>query len=532
MSRNPVILEISHKKVKGIAYRSGVKGKTFLESNSQFFSSKDNAIRTEEIIGFIKDNYPENGGIYLNLPAENMFFREISLPFIERKKIKEILPFELESMISYELDEIVFDYYANLNLENNSTDVLIVGSLKAPLLPYINLFKQNNFQLKGIYAPHDALFHLFPYTGERAGVLIHVSSLMSYLVVIEDNRWVYSRILPIGYDILVSWLAQKWKKTKTESENLLLSLPKGEEETLDFDFYKKHFQVSRPQAKLFIQTIQEFGEDLAREISSSEKNIRSKTKTKPDTMPIYLNSELKNQTFLEDIISRKLKKEVLPFPVEKTPVSIFSRDYSVAVGAGIAQSSSKRMNFLSGNLKKESMVENKKSMGVILSAALGIFFFMASVFLEYRQKASLIDELREKQIGAFKEYFKGKTPDINRSLLAQAKEIVEKEKLNTEILKKIYENIPVSQILFELHQLIPSEKNIEIENINYDGKTLRLMGTIADFESLNLFETTLRESEKYNKVESSKRSLPAGKGTNTVKFTLTLEPKKESKEQT
>jgi type II secretory pathway component PulL len=48
--------------------------------------------------------------IYLNIPLQSLHFRTLSLPFADKEKIRDIIPFQLEGMTVESIDEIVYDF--------------------------------------------------------------------------------------------------------------------------------------------------------------------------------------------------------------------------------------------------------------------------------------------------------------------------------------------------------------------------------------------------------------------------------------
>ena len=46
-----------------------------------------------------------------SLPADQFFFRNLKVPFREKKKIRQILPYELEAILPFPVEELVIDFY-------------------------------------------------------------------------------------------------------------------------------------------------------------------------------------------------------------------------------------------------------------------------------------------------------------------------------------------------------------------------------------------------------------------------------------
>ena len=65
----------------------------------------------------------------VSFPPEQIYFRNMSLPFKQAKKIKQILPFELEPTMPMPIDELVIDFHRIETGDDESVTRLIAATV-------------------------------------------------------------------------------------------------------------------------------------------------------------------------------------------------------------------------------------------------------------------------------------------------------------------------------------------------------------------------------------------------------------------
>ncbi len=70
--------------------------------------------------------------IYLNVPLQSLHFRVLGLPFSDKDKIRDIIPFQLEGMTVENIDEIVYDFVV-LGKDDDKFKVAVVFANKRVL---------------------------------------------------------------------------------------------------------------------------------------------------------------------------------------------------------------------------------------------------------------------------------------------------------------------------------------------------------------------------------------------------------------
>ena len=530
MLRLPVILDISYKTISGLNFKRTFSGITFAGAHHLNFSNLgpedfgDGLLTT-----FIKRHYPNNTGVYLNLPYEASFVREISLPFVKRKKVEEVLNYELEALLPYSLEEIVYNYYTYPNIEENKTRVIAVGSDKRNILPYLEILKNHRIPILGIYSPLDALFHIYPYTKQESCVMLHISSTFSMIIVIKDGEWMFARTMPLGYDNLVYWLADKWKKSFEESEKLFLDLPPGVPNDYNLQSLK-NIKISRSQAKLLMQSGDEFGNSLEGEIKLTLKSIPNNIlKQIKSRLPIILSSDLKNQTFLEGILVKKVDYPIISFPYHQTPMAPLMQNQTVNFG-GVMSQISNGMNFLQKDLKSfVSQKETLKKTPFYISISAGIVLLLLSFFVDFYAKIKAIDIVKVKNQEIYKKHF-GKTPPEGSDLLKEAEKNVVQLRRKTEIFNMFYKDKAFSEVITEFNKLFPADVSIEFDGFTYTPKKISFNGKASESAVLSQIKSNIEQYPFFDAVDCKQRTTPSQGGGREWKFRCNLNLKNTSKQ--
>jgi type II secretory pathway component PulL len=91
--------------------------------------------------------------IYLGLPAELVTLWLLELPFGDRRKIEQVLPFELESQSLTPTDELLFDVLvAPAARGGGAHRVLVAGAVRAQVGHWVEVFAARNLELRGLTA--------------------------------------------------------------------------------------------------------------------------------------------------------------------------------------------------------------------------------------------------------------------------------------------------------------------------------------------------------------------------------------------
>lgn len=139
MSRKVLGLEIRESSVAGVLLECGFKG-SVLEAQGYFplpaDKPGDESLKEalEAVVAALK---PAGAACVLGIPTTAVSFRNVSVPFHDLKKIRQILPFELEPTLPIPVDELIFDFEAVKR--DGHHDLLTFAVQKTQIQRYLDL---------------------------------------------------------------------------------------------------------------------------------------------------------------------------------------------------------------------------------------------------------------------------------------------------------------------------------------------------------------------------------------------------------
>ena len=140
--------------------------------------------------------------MYCSIPSSKVIFKELTLPFTGLKKIKMVVPFEVEAQLPFNLDEGIVDcIVTGVDTAEQTTDVL-VGAMKRDARDrYVSYFKKAELPLDRVSVDIFELYSLYHslQTNEPSVVaLIELGRSDSTLGLIVDGRLKYVRSFTKG----------------------------------------------------------------------------------------------------------------------------------------------------------------------------------------------------------------------------------------------------------------------------------------------------------------------------------------------
>ncbi|MBV6494371.1 MAG: hypothetical protein LDLANPLL_02404 [Turneriella sp.] len=544
MARTPVVIEINNYEIKGLAFRSGLAGRSFFNAESTFLSPDRPS--AEQAAAFVAEKYPDAIGVYFNVPYESLFTRELNFPFADRRKVREVLPFELEPQIPNDLADVVFDSHLATPVSGNATRAIVAGTRKDVLIPYLDEFHKLAIPVLGIYTPHDALYRLHPFTGLTSCIMLHVSRLVSIIVIVIDGEWRFARVMPVGYDWLIAKLKSKWKSEPSDIHRILLAMPATLDESSDVDDFKKAHKITNAKFKILTDAVDSFTQVIGRELAASLRSLQLspegesialeksdaegavKKTFNPEELTVALSSDLNNAVVLENALAAKLKYQVEKFPYERTPLALLNREHLITMGGAYSQTASGKLNLLKDDLKKWVVSSREGASRLILSLTLSaVFIFGLSYFIDLKRRGQEVREWENRQAKVFQQFFPGIPLPDSDSYLSTAMQLVRKEKQKTEILDNFFNAPRLSAVLVDLHQNLSSDSQLEISSFYYSDRGVEINGIVPDYARLEDIKRSLSKSILLTEVISkNENSTPGPNGQNRIKFTLLCKIKK------
>jgi general secretion pathway protein L len=149
MSRKILGLDIRHDAISAVVLRSGIK-ETDIEAHVHIPISDHIYMETvlAASLKTVVEKIDISGCVCVaSFPANEISYRNIQVPFKGRKKIKKILPYELEPTVPFPIDDLIIDFYT-LDLDDvaNRHTLIAAAVEKSRLQAYLETLASYNIE--------------------------------------------------------------------------------------------------------------------------------------------------------------------------------------------------------------------------------------------------------------------------------------------------------------------------------------------------------------------------------------------------
>ena len=472
--------------------------------------------------------------IALSLPGDLISFREMAFPFSDPKKLAQIVPFEIEAELPFDLEELTVDYMALKN--HRQPQRFEAGSAKNPLLVAaiqnsILSHYLEQLQPLGIdpaWVGPNALA-LYAYAQYFLGIVSKAGSAQDTLLVVNIGasrtvlcniyggklQWI--RTIPVGGDLLTNGLKRGCRLTWEEAEarkkeiDLSASDPNPEEK-------KEIAALENALVRWMIEI-----EKTARINQSAPHLERGEIETGDEVEPaeaeqagrrlLHLcggGSELKG---LQGILSNRLEMEPVSINdkasgraasvsgIDLVENGLISSVYAEAAGVAFQESDGPPINFRKGpfvfgkeTIERRHHFVTIGVIGLILLALAG-----GDLYLRYSMKEQHYQTLKTALRTTFTETFPKIMNVVNE---------VEQTRAAITGLKKRADFLGVDDkspllVLKEVSESIPDGVKIDVFNLVIDSGKVRIQAQTDSFESVDRIRGGLLSTKQFRGVEVS-----------------------------
>ena len=164
MNKSILGLDIQENAVSAVIIKSGLKG-SWIDFEASF-SIPSNLPETEGLTGCLKEisTGMDLAGCLcaVGFPSHEVFFRNLQVPFKETRKIRQILPFELEAHLPLPIDELDIDFHSVKSADHNRLIAAAIekSRLQSFLEPIRNAGLEPEIITPRAYAMVRCLMHL------------------------------------------------------------------------------------------------------------------------------------------------------------------------------------------------------------------------------------------------------------------------------------------------------------------------------------------------------------------------------------
>lgn len=397
-----------------------------------------------------------------SVPSSLLTFRHFSLPFTDRKRVREIIKEELSDTIAFPMEEAIWDSYTSPKGE-----IFVIITRQKMLQEMLQQYPANYQMLD---AEPCALARCALYSGIKDGLIIDFGASKTVFCGLREGHIDLIKVLLKGGDFITETLASEMKLSSEEAEQL-----------------KRGKGLGSPVVKDLIIRL-----------------MRSANLPLPFPYPaIVISGRGAQMEGLKNFLEESLKTPVTTF---KLPEGLSPYAHPVAFGMALNE----KEHGISVNLMEEKKVETGSLKPWIIAILIPIIIMSASLKLrESNLKHEIKNYTSEMETIVKKEF-----PEIKyvREPVSQFREQLESKKLllqgqGTDLLNT-----------FDQIAKVISGKDIKIYEIDLNESTLTLTGETSSYQEIELLRKKLAESFKKAELREGK-TLPSKRITFTIILT-------------
>lgn len=503
-------LDIGEESIKAVQVTAGLKGYEII--GSSLIDIKEAGGAQEALKKLFENDGFRSGICITSLPVKSFSFRNIKLPFKDKKKIDQIIAYELEPRIPYRVDDILIDYV--IADQPDQSEIFAAATLKSNVGELVKLLEGHPPEISIIDIDAVPVASKLPammplLRGEKCGLLLDIGARNTAGVLFKGGKVFQIRNYPFGGDKITGVAAQaincefgdaeKRKKegdiaeAREEISKVCRKFFSDVKKTLQFLNLKG--ELDKSVSRIFLTGGGALYPDIREELAdyfsvpvdmvdiSSADNIRPGGKSREKWDPMLMNHALA-------LATRESKR-----------------------GAGF--------NFRRGEFKPKGRYEKfKKDFRWAAALILTILFVWGiDLYMDYHYDRIYLSKLKHEIITVFKRT----CPEVTRIVdpVQQLKVKIVEAKKSSMGLSKIDSGATALNTLKDISRLIPESPDILITRFTFDGDSTKIKGETDNFNTVDSIKNNLSKSKYFKNITISSASLI--KNGSRVGFDLRIE---------
>jgi general secretion pathway protein L len=432
-----------------------------------------------------------------------LFYRDFKVPFAGEKRIRKVLPFELEPFLPLPIEQLLVDYLTVAG--GDKTEVFAAAVEREKLGSYLETLKKYEIEPKIVDVEGVPLaLYLIEKEESACGILLDIDRVRTTLVLWRDETIQMVRSIPFGADDI----------TQTMTDAPVRQDPK-EELTDPID-------VTAPAKKAF-ERLSVMVENTMRAFSAQKGGFSPER--------IYLNGTGVMVHGAADILSScfgipaehvDLKKNI-PIRIdgqgstEPWRPELMNNALALAVRAARKE---KGFNFRQEEFQVQGSLVRYKNDIISIAAAVAVVLIciIANACTDYW----LVKKKYHRLDSAVTQVFTDTLPDVKRIVnpVQQLKSRILEARSKKGILSDSAGGATLMDMLADLSRLMPEAADFKINSVVFDPDMIQFNGTTDNFNTVDSIKNGLQKSSYWKGVDISSAKLDSS-GT-SVEFKLIL----------
>jgi len=514
MSRAILGLDVGSYAVKAVELRQTLRELEVIQLREIRLGGSGGTL-AERLAALVKTHRLPTQNVVYALPGDRVSSRAVEFPFRDRRKIAQALPFEIESQVPFELEDIVIDW-AEIAGDRSHTELVATLSPRKEIARRLDLLREAGLEARVVEAEGLVLANLaglFDLPGRR--ILLDVGHRKSTLCLLEEGRPVAARSFPVAGRALTEALVKDLRSEPEEAERL-----KHEEGIL-----APAIAARVPSA---LATLDRLARELVRSLGALEPQLGGKASDQLDGVTLVGGTARLHR--LDEYLAERTGIATAPLELPQGPaaVSLVAGGDPLVFGPAAALAlrgttrGTTRMNFRKHELayKVDFRRLGRDLRWTALLAALALLLLGANALTSLRLASQRADALEVRVSQLYGEAFPGRPvpPNPARAL----REATREARHEAEVLGVYRGNLSALGLLAELSARVPASLEVVIEELGIDGKVIRIRGHTKSFQTVDRLRSELAKTPLFARIQTSELQADDRRGGNTFSMTISL----------
>ncbi|RZB30259.1 MAG: hypothetical protein SRB1_02539 [Desulfobacteraceae bacterium Eth-SRB1] len=486
-------LDIGKSSIKAVRVTAGLRGYEVADLN---LVNIDKEGGTKEALKKLFESGIFTDSICITaLPSKDFFFRNIKLPFNDKKKISQTIAYELEPLIPCPADEVLTDYV--ITYQTDQTDIFSAAVTKSAAGDLIKYLKKCNVEASiiDIDTVSVASRLLTSHTDTGCGLLLDIGDRDTTGVIFGKSGILHIRRFSFGGEKITKAIAKAFKIEFSEAEKKKRTGVTGEAEKEISVLCRKFFS----------------------EVKNTLQSLSLKGHLKEDPEKIFLTG---GGGFYPPL--QKEMETFFSLPIEIVDISA-ADDITMGKEAGknwkpmltnqalaLAIRETKKnagFNFARGEFGPKKKYEKFQKDFKWAAAIVFIILcaFGVDLYIDYHYDRAYLNRLKHEITAVFKKT----CPEVTRIVdpVQQLKVRIAEAGNSSSGLNRAGSGIGTLDIMKDISRLIPESTEFLITSFTFDGAAVKIKGETDNFNSVDNIKNCLSKSNYFKNVTISSASL-------------------------
>ncbi len=466
------------------------------------------------------DNKLKSSEVVVSVSGLAVLTRIITLPFVDRKKIARVIPFEIEGYIPLSLEDVVVSYHI-LGQEDGRTKIFAGAVRKDLLKDILETLAKVGVVPRIVDVDFMALFNVSQSAlkeTEGCYAIVDIGESKTSVCIVDAESLGFGRSIPIAGNAISQAIEKEFGLSREESERLKEAeafLPLEDQGELDGE----HKRISSTVESAVVPMVQEIGRTFYAFEAEAQKKVEQ----------VFVCGGTTQLANLSAYLSEKMEVPVTPLPLFSSGGSpsgpedriIMPHAYGLSLRA-VADGRYSQVNFLKDEFAYRTEIRGMKRKVVYMAVFLGIVLalFTFDGVNRYLGKKQRYVELQGEIQRVFKETF----PDVKQIRGG------ERQRMNSRILDLQGDSqalislggspVTALDLIREVTERTPAGVEVDIDAFSLDAERLRLSGRTDSFESVDRVLKALQGFDLFENVTLSNAKVDVK--DNKVDFRLSI----------